>query len=479
MDGTGPVQRVPWFDLFMSFLLAAFLIGGLLSGYLFYRTVRRVVAHSQLPPLPRLGGVAPAPQTSAQSPKPLGSPAAGLSSQMAPAPTLEHRQQRVNVLVMGIDKRKGEVGPWRTDTMILLTLDPQRRTAGIVSIPRDLYVTIPDFGQGPIKSRINTAFFYGDLRKYPGGGPALAKETIRRNFGIPVQYYVLIDFEGFRKMIDLIGGITINVPQEIIDTKFPDGNYGYITVHFQPGLQKMDGEKALQYARTRHNGTDFTRAKRQQQVIMAIRSRVLDKDLLTSMTPVKLLELLRTFGDTVRTDIPIDDALFLARIARDIPPESIHRLVIDESMTENYVTEQGAQVLLPHWNAIQAALAPIFSSDEGTAAQPQPSVVPGETTWEGAIIRVQNGTSETGLDQRAADYLRKRGYRATAAGAADRQDYPYTMIRVRGDKLYTVKRLAQLFSVPVERIKRLPAKPGEPDIYLIMGRDALQTSLAP
>ncbi len=480
MDDAGPVQRAPWFDLFMSFLLAAFLIGGLFSGYLFYKTVRQVVAHSQLPPLPRLGGVAPAPPASAETTRPLGGPTTELPAQTAPGPLLEHRQERVNVLLMGIDKRKGEVGPWRTDTMILLTLDPQSRTAGMVSIPRDLYVTVPDFGQGPIESRINTAFFFGDLRDYPGGGPALAKETIRRNFGIPVQHYVLVDFEGFRELIDLIGGIMIEVPQEILDTRFPDGNYGYQTVHFLPGLQQMNGEQALQYARTRHDGTDFTRAKRQQQVIMAVRNRVLDRGLLTSMTPVKLLEILRTFGDTVKTDMPLDDALLLGQIARDIPPDAIHRLVIDENMTEYFVTDQGAQVLRPKWDRIQAGLAPIFSGgDQASAAADRPSPVPGETNWEGALIEVQNGTSQDDLDQRTTQYLKDRGYQATAAGSADRRDYARTTIRVRGDKLYTVKRLAQLFGVQVENIQRLPAQAGEPDIYLIVGQDALQTSLVP
>jgi len=373
MDEAGPVQRVPWFDLFMTFLLVTFLVGGLFSGYLFYKTVRRVVAHSQLPPLPQLGGVVSAPPVSAQDPQPLVSAPLGVPAKADATVPLQYRQERVNILLMGIDKRRGEAGPWRTDTMILFSIDPRNHTVGMVSIPRDLYVTIPDFGIGPIKSRINTAFFYGNLRHYPGGGPALAKETVRRNFGIPVQYYVLIDFEGFKKLIDLIGGVDISVPKKILDTRYPDGSYGYMTVQFQPGMQHMDGEKALEYARIRHGSTDFSRAKRQQQVILAVRNRILDKGLLTGMTPVKLLEILRTFGDTVTTDVPVEDAMFLGQIARDIPPEAIQHVVINENMTEDFVTEQGAQVLLPKWGLIRAGLKPIFGSSKEQAAQPAPS----------------------------------------------------------------------------------------------------------
>ncbi len=481
MDDAGPVQRVPWFDLFMSFLLVAFLVGGLFSGYLFYQTVRHVVAHNQLPPLPHLGGVAPGPPSSSQGTQPLGATEPGSPNTGGASAPLEYRQERVNVLLMGIDKREGEVGPWRTDTMILLTIDPRQRTAGMVSIPRDLYVTIPDFGIGPIQSRINTAFFYGDLRRYPGGGPALAKETIRRNFGIPVQYYVLIDFEGFQKLIDLVGGIVIDVPKEILDTNYPDGNRDVMTVHFMPGVQHMNGVQALQYARVRHDGTDFTRAKRQQQVILAIRNRVLDKNLLTGMTPTKLLDILRTFGNTVKTDMPVEDGIFLGQIAHDIPPESIHRLVIDENMTEYYVTEQGAQVLRPKWDLIRAGLKPIFSdSAPVAAATPYPSTVPGETTWEGVHIEVRNGTPQVGLDQRVASSLQDLGYTANAVGYADRQDYAQTSIIVYGDKLYTARRLAQVLNVQVEDLHHFPAqtdKPDQPDIILIVGQNALQTSL--
>ena len=111
--------------------------------------------------------------------------------------------ERVNILLLGVDEREVEEGPWRTDTLILLTIDPATRTAGMLSIPRDLWVPIPGYD---LEGKINTAHFVGDAQGYPGGGPALAMATLQYNFGIPVQHYVRLNFSGFERLIDLIGG---------------------------------------------------------------------------------------------------------------------------------------------------------------------------------------------------------------------------------------------------------------------------------
>lgn len=188
--------------------------------------------------------------------------------------------ERLTVLLMGIDRRDGEEGPWRTDSMIVISIDPQSDSVAMLSVPRDLYLTMPNHGFGEFHDRINQAFFHGDRFEYPGGGAALAMQTIRRNFGIYVDRYLVIDFNGFERIVDEIGGVKIDVPELLIDHQYPTEDYGYMTVRFEPGLQTMDGRRTLIYSRTRKSTSDFARAERQQQVILAIRDKVLSLDII-------------------------------------------------------------------------------------------------------------------------------------------------------------------------------------------------------
>ena len=228
-----------WKLSLLSVFLVVFVAGGIYAGYLFYSTIKDLVAHAQL-----------------------GAPVLANTEQgrvdVQNVPNIT--QERTNILLLGIDKRAQELGASRTDTMIVATVDPETKTAAMLSIPRDLWVSIPSYSEG----RINTAHFLGDRDDYPGGGPALAKKTVQYALGIPIHYYVRINFEGFEKLVDAIGGISIDVKEAIHDEEYPDGNYGYMTVDIPAGPQHMDGKTALQYARVRHGGSDFLRAKRQQ-----------------------------------------------------------------------------------------------------------------------------------------------------------------------------------------------------------------------
>ncbi len=150
--------------------------------------------------------------------------------------------ERVNVLLLGIDERKGEEGPWRTDTVLVLTLDPVTMSAGILSIPRDLWVAIPGYD---MQDRINTAHYYGDAYGYPGGGPALARDTVTWNLGVPIHFFVRVNFSAFEKAIDEIGGIDIYVPEAIDDKYYPDEGYGYDPFKIEAGQQHLDGKLAL------------------------------------------------------------------------------------------------------------------------------------------------------------------------------------------------------------------------------------------
>jgi len=254
--------------------------------------------------------------------------------------------------------------------MIVLTVDPATKTAGMISIPRDLWVPIPGFGE----NRINTALFLGDLNGYPGGGPALAKKTVQLNFGIPIHYYVRVNFVGFEKVIDAIGGIDIQVPKEINDPKYPDDNFGYDPLYIPAGHHHMDGELALKYARTRHGNSDFDRINRQQQVIMAMRDRVMQLGLLPRMLP-RLPQLVDSMGDAIQTDIPLSELWALGQLAREIDRDHIKARAIDQTMTVPITTPKGQKVLWPDREKIRPLIEELFASPSSLQpGPPQPEV---------------------------------------------------------------------------------------------------------
>lgn len=257
--------------------------------------------------------------------------------------------ERINILVMGIDRRPGEPFISRTDTMMLMSIDPEINQASILSIPRDLYVVIP--GRG--RDRINTAFVYGSTGNNPAAGAELAKQTVEYNIGVPVHHYVMVDFSAVTRGIDNIGGIDVNVPKDIYDPTFPDSNYGYDSFYVPAGLQHFDGETALKYARTRHQDNDFYRARRQQQIVMAVRDKVLGLGIagLIEQAPA----LFQQMSSGFRTDMSLNDVLSLARAAADIPFDSIRSEVLDENYVSSYRTEAGASVLIP----INERIAPL------------------------------------------------------------------------------------------------------------------------
>jgi LCP family protein required for cell wall assembly len=432
-------RSLGWRPFVTGLLLVLFVAGGVGAGYLFYSTVKDLVVHAQL-----------------------GSPALPNVEQGRSGndelPNLA--SERVNILLLGTDKRAGETGPSRTDTMIVLTVDSRTKTGGMLSIPRDLWVSIPGNSEG----RINTAHFIGDRDRYPGGGPALAKKTVQYTLGVPIHYYVRVNFEGFERLIDAIGGVTIDVQEAIHDTKFPDGSYGYLTVDIPAGLQHMDGKTALQYARTRHGSSDFARARRQQDVIKAVRDKVLSLDLPLTRIP----EMLKIVGDSVQTDLSLNEMYSLAKLAREVPLESFNSAVIDESMTTSQLTPDGADVLIPNRAKIRDLVNQIFGGPTSTtpAADERELIA-----REAAKIEVQNGTMTPGLAQRVGDYLKGLGYAVIAYSNADRSDYASTVLLDFTGKTNTVDALAQRFKVASQNIRRSAIQPGQVDVRLILGKD--------
>jgi len=423
-------------------MLALFVCGGLIFAYQVYDTTREVVLTLGLPDIGNPRVLVSGPQPTRAS---MPNIAAG---------------ERVNVLLLGIDRRPTEKCPCRTDTMMIATLDPKTSTAGLLTIPRDLYVPIPpDFGE----NRINNANFLGALYKYPGGGPALAKRTVEYNLGRRIHYYVLVDFAGFRKAIDDLGGIDIDVLKPINDPMYPDENYGYKPIYIPAGRVHMNGEMALQYARTRHQDGDFGRSRRQIQVLMAVRDRALR---LALDSPLKLPALIESARGIVETDIQPQEALAIAAAAAKVKTENIKSGSIDQTMTMQVRLSSGADVLWWDRAKVGRLLDQVIPPD--TVATEETKRV----QQEAARILVLNGTTNSLLAEQTARYLQTQGFQITSYGNADRFDYAKTvLIDFSSGKDATVTTLAKLFRVDPDNLRRTPNIKSDVDIRVILGAD--------
>lgn len=263
-------------------------------------------------------------------------------------------KERFTVLMMGMDRRPNEMGgSIRTDTMMLVSLDPSTQKVGILSIPRDLFVDVPGYGL----LRINSAFGLGELEA-PGGGARLAMQTVQYNLGIRVNDYVMIDFNAFIRLIDLIDGVDVNVPQAIYDAEYPDMNYGYDPFSIGAGWQHLDGATALKYARSRHSSDDIDRAKRQQQVLYAVRDKITALDMIPKLA-VQAPALWAELDEGLDTGLSMDQVLELAWYVKDIDAANFTNGVLDWQ----YVTPvnwEGQSVLVPNRERIGELMMQVF-----------------------------------------------------------------------------------------------------------------------
>ncbi|MGD2146643.1 MAG: LCP family protein [Anaerolineae bacterium] len=442
--------------LFTTGLVVLFLVIAALAGMFVFDRVREFIAASDsLPPFISSGLVDQEPGT--------------------PTPDLTRRDltwqgtERVNILVLGIDQRPGEDGAFRTDTMLVLTLDPVTKTGGMLSIPRDLWVPIPGYGVG----RINTAHVLGDIDDYPGGGPALAVKTVENNLGIPIHYYARVDFNAFVELVNRIGGIDIYVEEAIDDPIYPSHDpadpYGYDPLYIEAGQQHFDGDTALKYARTRHSaGGDFDRAERQQQVLKAVFNKVTRLDML----PTLLAQAPQMWGllrDSVMTDLTLDQIVALARLASQVETEDIAFGVIDERYTMFYETDDGQQVLILLRDEMRVLRDDIFTAER---VSDQDSPADGsEADIEAATIEVLNGTLTTGLAAEVTELLRREGLNVTHTGNADRQDIAESLVVSHGDKTATARHIAGLLDLPQSAVVQGSDPAAEYDVSLILGGD--------
>ena len=375
---------------------------------------------------------------------------------------------RITVLVIGLDYRDylANDGPPRSDSMILLTIDPLSKTAGMMSIPRDMWVNIPGFGY----SRINTAYSFGEGEKLPGGGPELARKTVEQFLGVPIQYYAQIDFGTFVEFVNLIGGIDVDNQEELrLDPVGSGKDKIRLTCC---GIRHLDGENTLAYVRYR-KGTegDVGRAKRQQKAILAIREKVLNPENFPVLLG-KAQTFYNEFSAGIKTNMPFETALQLAVLAKDIPVESINNGVIDFTMVSlNSVTlgGQDASILKPLPDKIRELRDKIFTTSgplSPLAGQGDPVAL---MKADGARVRILNGSLTPGLDVNTGNYLLPQGVGVTEVGAADNSNYNSTIIVLHSPKLYTLKYLQTVFGITSDSqilIRPDPASTVDVEVYL-------------
>lgn len=259
----------------------------------------------------------------------------------------------LNVLVLGVDQRADESGPTRSDSLILVGSNRATGRAALLSIPRDLWVAIPGVGE----QRINTALFFGYEADDPTAGPRLAVQTVAGQFGVPVNRYLVLDFQTFVRFIDALGGVEVDVPRPLTDSEYPTPDYGVTTIHFDAGPQTLDGERALIYVRTRHADSDFGRAERQQQVVRAAAAKLVDP-----ATWPRLPNAYAVLRDGVITDLTPNDAPALLPLVQAIANGQVTTATLDEDFATPWITPSGAWVLLPDWPAIRALVRQLFGA---------------------------------------------------------------------------------------------------------------------
>ncbi len=266
-------------------------------------------------------------------------------------------ENTINILLVGSDARGS--GSIRTDAMIIASLRPAQNSVSLISIPRDLFVYIP----GWTMQRINTAHGQGARTRYPGGGMGLLKDTIRYNLGIRIDYTSLVDFNGFRQIVETLGGVDVPIACAYKDWRLirpglnpqVEANWDMYTVG--PGVVHMDGDLALWYARSRLKSNDYDRGRRQQELLRALYSRALQLDVIP-----RLPELYQDLQSSFKTDMGLNDLLSLAPMALNLNAPRIRSYYINNTMVRAWWTPGGAIVLLPRRDKIeellQEAMAP-------------------------------------------------------------------------------------------------------------------------
>ncbi len=374
----------------------------------------------------------------------------------APEPvTVLTDNQTVTFLLLGSDKRPGQTY-FRTDTIIIAAIRPGVGQVTLISIPRDLYVYIPTIGM----DRVNAAYEYGEMHQYPGGGAALLRDTIIYNLGIRIDHLAIVDFDGFRRIVDTLGGLDVPVfcpytDWHLIDPSYdPENENNWALYTVSPGIVHMDGDLALWYARSRKRSSDFDRGRRSQEVIRALYARALQINAIS-----KIPQLYSDFSSSVITDLRLDGVMKMAPLALHLNNADIRSYYIGRDEVTGWMTPGGASVLLPNAPAIQSMLQQALSPSTSIAEQ------------DALTVEIRNGTTNPAWDALAAERLNYAGYN-TRLAMADRLDYANSLLYDLGavPDLNRATSILAILGLPSSAIVTAPTQ-ADINYVLILGAD--------
>lgn len=387
-----------------------------------------------------------------------GSPFLSFLGEVDPNALKGEGDGRINILAIGIGG-SGHPGGQLADTIMVASIDPKNKKIALLSIPRDLYVKIPGYGDGKINTAHSTGVQYFSQT---GGGPALLKETVSEILDLPIHYYIRMDFQGFVKLVDSLGGVTVNVEKAINDPYYPDKYMkGYEPFYLAAGSQKLNGTVALKYARSRETTSDFDRAARQQQLLVAMKEKTLSLGVLTN--PKKISEIMKILGDHLRTDLQIQEMERLISLLKDVDTSTIVSKVLDNSPDGPLISSSNGNgyYLVPktgNFKQIQRIAHEIFSDPY--------------LTDEKARIQVLNGTGQVGAAKEVQDTLVSYGYNivnidTNSTEISQTIIYDYS----GGKKPVTLEYLKNRFNA---QVKNQPQGQNGFDLTLILGKDYLE-----
>jgi len=397
---------------------------------------------------------------------------------------------RINILLLGIGGKNHD-GGLLTDTIILASLKPSEKKISLLSIPRDLAVPIENMGW----RKINSVNAYAEMET-PGSGGLAVSQTISDIFKIPIDYYLTVDFAGFEKIIDDLGGIKVNVENTFDDYKYPilgnedaGWNQRWEHLHIDQGEQIMDGKLALKYVRSRHalgvEGSDFARSRRQQKVLEAVKEKVMSLNIL--FKPSMISKIISDVNENYSSNLKIWEIAKLWGLAKDIKSENISTRVLDNSPSGLLVDTtglDGAYLLSPRsgdFSEIKYLVNNIFNDAPATDKE--------KVKEEKATVEIRNGTWINGLANKAALDLEKYGYDIVRVGNSSQQNFEKSVIYdlTYGGKIQALTILKNRTNANValgmpqwlidDMAKELAgvANPIQPDFILMLGQDADET----
>lgn len=385
-----PKNNIPWKRLIVFSLVGVFVLASIFFSIRAYKMTKQIIVSKSSSASPLLSG--------------------GLNN----IERLEKGDRRINIVLLGMGG-KNHPGGTLTDTIMVVSIDAKNKSVSMLSIPRDLYIEIKDYGE----IKINSIYSAADTE--PMGEVAgfnLMKSSLTDFLGVPIHYFVALDFDGFEKIIDTLGGVDINVEKEIYDWQYPAADMeNYDPFYLPVGQQHLDGETALKYARSRHTSSDFDRAKRQQDIIVSVKEKFLQKENIFSIK--KIGQLLNLLSDNLKTDLQLSEIESLVKITKNIELANISQKVFDDGANGMLYADRYDEmyVLVP--------IDPTLKEIRNFVSQFFKDPLIAE---EKAKIAIRNGTNNSGLAAELESILSGFGYNIVEVSSADKRDYATTFI---------------------------------------------------